>query len=115
MLGTGKYYVFVENCLEALPNKRAHEVNLLIDNYPLKDYTFEYQLFQCDNCTFLFDHRYLQVNFKNQMTYLSKIQCPACQKNMSQKNIFVDRIHELTCPICQYGGEMSLTGEMDWD
>jgi len=115
MLGTGKYYALVENCLEALPAKRVDEVNPLIHKYPLSDYTFEYKLFQCDNCSFLFDHGNLKLIFKNQMTYLNQVECPACQKDLSHQNTPIDRIPELTCPICEQQGEMTLTGKMAWD
>lgn len=115
MLGTGKYYALVENCLEALPEKRVDEVSPLLQKYPMKDYTFEYKLFQCDNCSFLFDHGNLKVTFENQLTYLNQIECPACQKDMSDKNTPIDRIHELLCPICEHKGKMILSGAMDWD
>jgi len=115
MLGTGKYYVLVENCLEALPEKNVDEVNSLLSKYPLKNFTFEYELYQCDHCTFLFDHGDLQIFFENGMTYVNKIDCPACQHDMSNQHTPIEKIHELTCPICLYQGEMSLTAEMDWN
>lgn len=115
MLGTGKYYALVENCLEALPEKRADELYPLLEKYPIKDFTFEYRLFQCDDCLFLFDHGRLNVVFENQRAYLNQVECPSCQKDMNHKHIPIDKINEITCPICTHTGEMSLTDQMEWE
>lgn len=115
MLGTGGYYVLIENCLEALPEKRTEEVNQLIEKHPIRSYTFEFQLFQCQHCIFLFDQGILQVNFENDITYCNRVECPACQKDLHYKNTPKDKIHELICPICHGTDEMSLAGEMKWE
>lgn len=115
MLGTGEYYVLVENCLEALPEKSAEEIKVLLDEYPLADFTFEYKLFQCDKCTLLFDHGDLRIDFEGQETYLNSIACPSCENDMRRQAQFKKQIHELTCPLCSEKGALSLTAQMDWD
>lgn len=115
MLGTGDYYVLIENCLEALPEVRTSEVNQLIKKHPMKGFTFDFQLFQCGHCSFLFDQGILEVSFENAETYRNKVECPACQKDLEYENTPKENIAELTCPICLSDDEMALAGEMDWE
>src|SRR5690625_1970823 len=96
MLGTGAYYVLIENCLEAMPTKRVNEVNPLLQKYTMKNFEFAYKLFQCDDCLFLFDHSTLEVIFDNQMIYANRIECPACKKDLTDHHTSVEQIHELT-------------------
>lgn len=115
MLGTGDYYVLIENCLEALPEKSAGEINTLLKKKAVKDFTFEYKLFQCDNCTLLFDHGDLIIDFENQTPYLNAIECPSCHENMRNKVQPKKQIHELTCPLCSKDDALTLAAQMDWD
>lgn len=115
MLGTGEYYVSVENCLEALPEISAEDIKALLKKDSVKDFTFAYKLFQCDNCSLLFDHGDLKIDFKNQKDYLNPIECPSCENNMRNKVQPKKDIEELTCPKCSKEGTLSLNAQMDWD
>lgn len=115
MLGTGEYYVLVDNCLAALPEESAEEIKALLKKHSMKDFTFEYKLFQCDNCSLLFDHGDLEIQFENQAPYLNTIECRSCQEDMRQTDQSEKQIDELTCPLCSEEGTLELTAQMDWD
>lgn len=115
MLGTGEYYVLVENCLDALPEESAEEISVLLKKHTMEDFTFAYKLFQCDHCTLLFDHGDLEIQFENQDTYLNPIACPSCHEDMRQTDQDEKQIDELICPLCSEEGTLELTAKMDWD
>lgn len=114
MLGTGSYYVLMDNCLEAMPARIVKEVKTLMQKHTIMDFKFDYKLYQCDDCLFLFDHGTLKVEFVNNRIYENKVKCPACENELTGKHTPIEQIHDLTCPICQES-ELYLFGQMDWD
>lgn len=79
MLGIGGSYVTIPQILSHFQGEYEKEIERILIRHS-GYYNFERKLFQCTNCSYLFDHGYLEFYKEKEFSCLSKIKCPSCKK-----------------------------------
>jgi len=113
MLGTGGNYITIPHILSYFPKEFEKEIErIVIHNFG--KYDFERKLFQCSNCSYLFDHGYIEIPNDTNFSCLSMIKCPACKRKNS-KIIPQLEIQNISCPKCHHKGTLDSYLNMLWD